>query len=335
MNRKAVRIQYMAALWLLSAVACSRPVLGEVTIRLHARAVVEQRDYTLGEIADVHATTDAQRIFLSRLSLKPIPDDRTQVLLTQDFIAFRLVFAGWPRNQFVFEGPRQLEVRLKEQLPLSDTEVEEAAARTMQQVLGVERDELRVHLRSAFVNSLPPSLRKSTTLTVQVAAPQRDLLGQTTMDVSLWEGGQRMLIRTARFDVLRRHRVAVARLSMPRDAKITSAAFHFENRFLPEPMDEPAEEDLLGMKVLRQVQTGEIIQMKHLKKDRPSADQGIVIRRGDKVQATAINGLLHVRLAGAIAKEDGRIGQFISLTNGDREFSAQVIAAGQVQIRLR
>lgn len=313
----------------------STSVDAQVSIALHDRPVVQQREFTLGDVADVQAPSPAQQLFLSRIALKPIASDAQSVILTRDFLAFRMVFAGWARDQISFAGPEQVEVQLKQPSPLSDQEIEEAATITMQHVLGVDRADVRVHLRTAFVNTLPPSLKRKSGLTVRVAAPQRTMLGQTTMDVSIWEDGQRRLVRAARFDVLRMHRVAVARLSMPRDAKLTAAAFHFENRFLSEPMDEPLEEDIVGMKVQRQLQTGEIIQMKHLKKDRTANNQGVVIRRGDKVQATAINGPLHVRLSGAIAQEDGRMGDFITLTNGDKQFSAQVVAVGRVEVRLR
>ncbi|GAB5440640.1 MAG: hypothetical protein Fues2KO_09890 [Fuerstiella sp.] len=326
----------LSGLVVLSAVVfCPTSVSAQISITLHDRPVVQQREFALGDVADVHAPSQAQQLFLSRIALKPIVSDADSVVITREFLAFRMVFAGWARDQITFAGPERVVVQLRQPLPLSDQEIEEAATRTMQHVLGVDRADVRVHLRTAFVNTLPPSLRKTPGLTVQVAAPQRTLLGQTTMDVSIWEDGQRHLVRTARFDVMRRHRVAVARLSMPRDAKLTPTAFHFENRFLSEPMDEPTEEDILGMKVLRQLQTGEIIQMKHLKKDRPATDRGVVVRRGEKVQATAINGPLHVRLSGAVAQEDGRMGEFITLTNGDKQFSAQVVAAGRVEVRLR
>lgn len=326
----------LSGLVVLSAVVfCPTSVSAQISITLHDRPVVQQREFALGDVADVQAPSQAQQLFLSRIALKPIAADADSVVITRDFLAFRMVFAGWARDQITFAGPERVAVQLKQPSPLSDQEIEEAATTTIQHVLGVDRADVRVHLRTAFVNTLPPSLKRTPGLTVQVAAPQRTSLGQTTMDVSIWEDGQRRLVRTARFDVMRRHRVAVARLSMPRDAKLTPAAFHFENRFLSEPMDEPLEEDIVGMKVQRQLQTGEIIQMKHLKKDRAAKDQGVVVRRGDKVQATAINGPLHVRLSGAIAQEDGRMGDFITLTNGDKQFSAQVVAAGRVEVRLR
>ena len=173
-------------------------------------------------------------------------------------------------------------------------------------------------------------------LRVDVIPPADVKLGQTSLTVTLWDAERQLKSQRVQFQVLRRHRVAVARTSIQRDSALTPAAFHFENRFLAKRVDELSEDELLGMTPRNQLNRDDIIELKLLRKTAPRTLTP-VIRKRDRVQATYSRGGLFLQLQNAEALEDGRIGDVIPLRNpgeNGREFSALVLGPGRVEIRM-
>ncbi len=326
---------------LLVLVACASSYgastcCAEITITLRNNPVVTSRQIKLSDIADVSSSSDVQRRFASQVDLKPIPDGKMTMSLTRSYIQIRLMLAGWSREDISIDGSTLTTVSYEEPAPITDADVEKAAIKTMQQVMGVPEENLKVSLLRSFVDSLTPSIRTQPGLRVDVIPPTDVRLGQISLTVTLWLGERQIKSQRVQFQVLRRHRVAVARTSIQRDSSLTPAAFHFENRFLSRRVDELSEDELLGMTPRSQLSRDEIIEMRSLRKASPKT-RTPVIRKKDRVQATYSRGGLFLQLQNAEALEDGRIGDVIPLKNpgeNGREFSALVLGPGRVEIRM-
>ena len=329
----------VASLFLVLLTAClsgTSTCCAEIRITLRNNPVVTSRQIKLSDVADVSSTSDAQQKFASQIDLKPIPAGKRTLALTRSYVQIRLMLAGWSRDDIFIQGRALTTVSYDPPRPISDTDVENAARKTMLQVMGVPEENLKVSLLRSFVDSLPPSLKTMPGLRVDVIPPADVKLGQTSLTVTLWDAERQLKSQRVQFQVLRRHRVAVARTSIQRDSALTPAAFHFENRFLAKRVDELSEDELLGMTPRNQLNRDDIIELKLLRKTAPRTLTP-VIRKRDRVQATYSRGGLFLQLQNAEALEDGRIGDVIPLRNpgeNGREFSALVLGPGRVEIRM-
>lgn len=325
------------SLWLfLAAALLPSKASGELLIRLERNPAVATRKVRLTDIATIMATSRNAAVLAGRLEIGEIDPQSTSATISQTYLQIRLTLAGWKPNEIRIDGPDEIIVVLNEPAPLTDADVEQAALKTMQEILGVDSDELRVTLSSGVMERLPKNVRTQGGLRVEVTPPVQVKLGTVSLGVRLLDGDNVILSRPATFDVLRRHRVAIARVSMQRESKIGASDIQFENRYLPEAADEPELEDVVGRSVRTGINTGEIISLKNLVRPLPTV-QATVIKRRQRVKVTAIAGALRVTLREAEALEDGKIGDFIKLRNlqSGREIVGRVTRSGHVEQLLR
>ncbi len=315
----------------LPVVACA-----ELIVQLRANPVVDSRQITLADVADISATTNNEAVIAGQIDLADLENSKRSLFLNRSFVRIRLMVAGWDSSELRVSGPEKILVEYEEPEPLADTDIEIAATRTMQQMLGVPEEELRIRLASPFVSALPTQIRERPDLRVEVMPPSSARLGTSSLNVMLWDGGNLLLKRAGRFEVLRRHRVAVTRVSLQRESTIEKSNVQFENRFLATRADEPTEEDIYGQRVRTNLGPGEVLSLRDVV---PPAQQRaeVVVKRRSKVRVTAVSGALRVRLRQAEALEDGHVGDFISLRNLDSKevITARVVAPGQAEIKLR
>lgn len=321
----------MLLVWLF----LSHPAGAQILVRLRPDPVVHQREVRLADVAAIQAPTPQIAAVIGRADVATIGPTETSVVLKKSYARIRLMLAGW-QSSLVVDGPESIIVTYAPPKPLTDIDVEQAAEDMMQNILGAEDGEIRVRLTAPFVQTLPQDVREMSGLRIDVLPPLKAQPGQTSMMVRLWKDETQITVRTARFDVLKRQRVAVTRISLQREKAIGPGDIQFENRFLPVTADEPAEEDVLGMQPRTSLAAGQVLSMRDL--NRPTAGrQEVAVRTRDKVTATVVNGSLRVQLSRAEALQQGHVGDTINVRNIDsgKIFAARVVGAGNVEIRLR
>ncbi|MEQ9408592.1 MAG: flagellar basal body P-ring formation chaperone FlgA [Fuerstiella sp.] len=327
---------FLLTLTALAAGGAAESVRADLQVELHRHPMVTSRSIQLSDIATITGVDRQQVLTAGALDLEQIADGETTVALSRSYIAFRMAIAGISRRSVRMEGPETVVVTLQELPPLNDQDVETAAMKTMQQVLGLSADDLRVRLANPFIEHLPKGIREHRGLRVEVAPPVRITLGIMPLSVRLWEGGNLVESRNTQFEVLRRHRVAVTRVSLERDSTISASDVQFENRFLATTADEPEEKDILGHRVRNNLRPGQLVSLRDIAQP-VALERAVVVKRRDKVQVTALSGSLRIRLRQAEAMDDGRVGDFILLKNleSKRIITGRVVSAGEVEIRLR
>ncbi len=308
----------------------------ELVVQLRDNPIVTSRHVTLADVADVSSTTTSEKTIAEHLDLIELKPTEQATMMNRSYVRIRLQVAGWGSDEIRLSGPEKIFVEYEEPQPIADEDIEVAAMKTIQKVLGIPAEELRVRLVSPFVTALPTGVRNRSDLRVEVLPPTAGRLGQVSLNVMLWEGRNVLARRTGRFEVLRRHRVAVTRVSLQREATISESDIQFENRFLSTKADEPTEEDVYGQRVRISMKPGQILSLRDVVPPAPKRAE-MSVKRGSKVRVIATSGLLKIELRQAEALEDGRIGDYISLRNMESKqvIIGRVVDAGQVAIRLR
>ena len=289
--------------------------------------------------ADLVSSTDTAGPLLNRLraiDVAEIPEDATELTLRKSLLRIRLMLAGLDAGNLQVTGPEVIHVKLVEPVPLADTDVEAAAVKTLAWSLGVNVEDLQVGLNRPFMQTVPPSVRAVPGLRVEVSAPLRPQPGQLSLAVRLWDGNNLVYSRSGRFDVLKRHRVMVSRVSLSRNAIVRPEDVQVEYRYLSKRADEPSENDVYGQRVRTGLNAGDVLSLRDLSRPVPQISE-IVVKSRDKVRVTAVSGALQIHLRNAQAMQSGRVGDVISVRNPDsREtFAGTVTGPGTVQIRLR
>lgn len=315
---------------------CCSSCCAQIILRLPPNVTVHSRNVRMIDIVTPSVADQRAALMLRLADVATIKPDSSEVEIKKSFLRIRLMLAGWSEDRFRIDGPDTVVVRFEEGRVTTDSDVEKAATETMAVVLGARDEDLRVRLSRPFMQSLPSALQTKYGLRVEVSAPVRAEPGTTSLTVRLWDGRNLALTRTGRFDVLKKHRVAVSRVSLQRDVTIDRDDVQFENRFLPAVTDEPQEEDIYGQRVRTPVRAGQILSLRDVSRPLPQ-ERVVVIRSHDKVQVTAISGPLKIRMRQAEALQQGRIGDIISVRNVEsREvITGRVTGPGAVEIRIR
>ena len=154
--------------------------------------------------------------------------------------------------------------------------------------------------------------------------------------MQLWKEDELLLTRPAVFDVRRRHRVAVARVSLSREVPLNESSVQFENRFMTTEVDELEPNQILGRSVRGTLASGSIVQMRDLQTASHS-NADMLVKRGDAVVVTAVARRLRTSMRNVEALEDGRLGDRIRMKNRDsgKEIVGEVLGTGQAIVRLR
>src|SRR5690606_5154547 len=145
-------------------------------------------------------------------------------------------------------------------------------------------------------------IRNTDGLRPEIVPPPRAALGSLPLTVRLWRNDQLVTTRVARFEVLRRFRVAVTRVSLQRDQPVDEKTVQFEQRFLNREVDEPDQQMVLGRKVRSEVKAGTILSLRDLSGPSREPDP-VVIRRRDNVRVVAQSGRIQVVLKTAEAQQ--------------------------------
>jgi len=335
-SRYLIRSLYSVAVLFAGFAAAASVGAAEIGIQLRETAVVHTNQVLLSSIADVECSDPIQKKEMEDVELKLLDLAEPSTSISQRFVNIRLVVAGYPMQELHISGATQTLVIFEPPQKLTDRQVEDAALLVLCQSLNSEPDDLKVLLQSGFAQTLPNNLKEADGLQLKVLPPARRSLGPVTLSVQVWKENELLLTRSAVFDVRRRHRVAVARVSLSREVPVNESSVQFENRFMSTEVDELEPAQVLGRTVRGTVVAGSIVQMRDLQLEtRSSVDR--LIKKGDSIQVLAIARRLRTSLRNVEALEDGRLGERIRMKNRDsgKEIVGEVLGPGQAIVRVK
>ena len=309
----------------------------QIIVRLNRDPVVGRREVRLDDIATITSASPQAAAIIGRLDVATIPSARTGTTLNTSFVRIRLMLAGWRQPELIVQGPEEgVKITYVESPPITDADIERAAQDAMLTMFDTTEDNIRVRLTNVFMSTLTPKLREQAGLRVEVFPPDRAALGPTSMRIRLWKGDNLLATRQARFNVMKRQRVVVTRVSLQRESTIDEADVQFENRFLSAVADEPTEADVYGQSVRSAIGPGKILSMRDLKAPVQKKNE-IVVKARDNVSVTAFGNGWAVTLPQAEALESGRVGETIRIKNLNSEkiITGTIVDAGRVKIDMK
>ncbi len=306
----------------------------DVVVQLYETTTVGSTIVLLKDVAKVTCTDAKEKLRAEMLEVQQLADTNAAVSVSAVSIKSRLIFAGWCLENISVTGANSIELTYLEPRFVTDADVEIEAHRAMCKISGMEEKELTVQLQQGFMQMVPDKMKERDGLRVQVNPPRQGL-GSVIMQVQLWSGKEMLTSRPATFEVRKRHRVAIARVSLSREIALDDRSIQFENRFLSTPADELAPEMILGRNVRGSVAAGSILQLRDLQAT--ASGMKVAIRKGESVQVIARAGSLRTRLRNAEAMQDGGLGESIELRNRETGYriTGKIIAPGQVIVQIR
>jgi flagella basal body P-ring formation protein FlgA len=316
------------------AVACADE-RGRVHIRLHETAPVSTREVLLHDIATITSPISQLSRTIGSIDVASLSPETDQKTVSASYVRIRLILAGWSKDQIDISGPDEVDIRYREAAALTDADIELAALETMKVVLNQTSDDLKVRLTTPVMNTMSQNLQRTKGLRAEVLPPLRTQTGSTSLTVRLWDGAVIVATRSARFDVLRRQRVAVTRVSLQRDDIVGERDVHFETRFLAVDQDEPDEDQVVGQRVRTTLGPGSILSLNDLA-DPPPQARPLVVHKRDKVRVTAVSGNVRVVLEAAEAMDAGRVGDAIRARNlqSGKIISGRISGPGRLEIKM-
>ncbi|MFN8706808.1 MAG: flagellar basal body P-ring formation chaperone FlgA [Planctomyces sp.] len=325
----------IANLFDVSAFAAPR-LNEEIVVQMRTDVTVTTDEIRLKDVAkisfrDKRKAEEAGEMILSAF------DDKTQPMsITASSVRIRLVLQGWSNQQIRMIGPESTEVTFHDPVTLTDVDVESAALNTMQQVMEVPAEDLQIRLVNSFVEELPTYIRTKSGIRAEVLPPLTEGPGQMSLSVRVWSGDELLLTRVARFDILKRFHVAVARRLLRRGEQIDQDDVQFERRFLATRVDEPNEDEVIGRMPRTDIKAGQIVSISDIGGVVASVKPILVARRSN-VRVIAKSGRVQVTLQAAEAMQSGREGDLIQVRNPESKklIVGRVTANGDVEIVLR
>jgi len=317
--------------------ACfSNAIADEIRIQMKEAAAVHGSQVLVGSIATVSCNDPILRDAVENAEVKLLDLTLPSEIVSRRSLTTRLVLAGFLMDDLKISGAAHTVVAFEPRQQLSDTQVEQQALVVLTEFMNVAAEDLHVSLQSGFVQSLPQNLREMNDVTLKVMPPSRRSLGQVTLSIQLRKNDEVCSTRSAVFDVRRRHRVAVAKISLSRDVPLDESSVQFENRFMSTEVDELKPEQVLGRNVRGTVVAGGIVQVRDLQIATRS-DAAVLIKKGSSVQVVAVAHRLRTSIRNVEALEDGRLGERIRLKNRDsgREIVGEVLGPGQAIVRIK
>jgi len=324
----------------LSIVLCFTVLTAAASGAEKRRAIIELKNNPtlttvspcLGDLATIECEDASIRGNIESLEMPAFAQGATTLTITQKQIRTRLLIAGYTLDEFLFRGPTSATATYQELKSVSDADIEDAALKSVAELMGGEIKDFKVLLNSPVIQTLPQDMRDLADPRITVR-PQRAGLGMVPMQIQIWDGKALKRTIPATCEVRKRHHVAVARVSLNGDQPVGIQQVAFEARYLDKQMDELTLDQVVGQTVRSGVQAGSVIQLRDI---RTSSTGGrIVIKKGNIVTATATAGRLRVSLRDAEALQDGAIGDSIRLRNRQtgETIVGEVIGSGRVLVR--
>ena len=306
---------------------------GHVRIHLKPEAVVHSSEVRLQDVATLMGD-DADTAKLGAIEVHLISPESSGDSFDAHKVNIRLILSGLSYDDFTLTGATDCTVTIRPPDRLTDTDVESQALLTIARMMGVDEKDVTVRLQNTFIQSLPPEVRDKDGLKLVVVPPRKGL-GIVQVQIQIWDEDKMLSTRTATLDIRRRHRVAVAKVSLTRDMPLDEYTVQFENRYLPMETDELDVTQVIGQQVRSTVSAGSVIQMRDIQAARKSART--LVARGELVRVHAVAGRLETVFRNAEAMQNGNLGDFIKLKNRDsgQEIVGQVVSPGTVRIRIR
>ena len=306
-----------------------------VTVRLKDGVTLPERSVRLGDIADVRSADARAAAAAEQLEIISIEDVTGPLVVSRKYVRIRLVLDGWALEDIRIDGATECRILMRDPEVVTDAAIELSARSALEKSCGLQGDELTVRLASPVMSMLPERVRQTDGLLVEVLPPAKNPLGTVMLTARFWDDEKLVAGQVARFEVLRRFRVAVTEVSLRRNQVLDKSMFRLEQRYLPAEADELTSEMIVGRRLRGDLKVGSVLSLRDLEDDTTAAPQRL-IRKADRIPVVARGGTVRVSLQAAEALQDGREGDMIAVKNMEsgRVFRGRVTANGGVEVRV-
>jgi len=330
----SVVVRRLAFCFMMCGMASSFASAADLLIELKPAASVTTGLVLLQDVAKLTCPDPASLAKAGAVEIRVLNDAHDSETITAGKVSQGLVIAGFSYEDFVMVGATSTVVSFNEPQLLSDGQVEQAALQAIVDAMGMNEKDLTVRLQNPFVSALKADIRERNGLRVEVIPPKKGV-GMVMMHVQIWHDKELLTTRQTAFDVRKRHRVAIAKISLSRDMPLDDRSVQFENRFLSTEMDELDPAQVMGQQVRGNMVTGSILQMRDLQTTRPGLQP--LVKKGETVRVMARAGKLNITYRNAEAMQNGTLGENIKLRNREsgQDIVGTVAGPGVVKVQIK
>lgn len=287
---------------------------------------------TIGDIATVKGGDLIRRRRISSLDLLESAEAPKARRISKQQVAVRILLAGIPSEQFRVTGAES--VRLRGELrPSFEKTVMDFLRPAVAKRVGVDAADVKLRLS----RPLPPDLAHTVmgTQRLEHFLPARIRAGALNAKVGFYEADR--LVRTAAIplEIEVSRLVEVALHDLEAGHLITAVDVRKERRPFTGRGARRVIGTVVGKRLRRTVTAGSVVSEPDLERT-TLAKRKVVIRSRDVVDVVAKKKSLNVKLNGAIALQQGAVGEAIKVKNpqSGKVLTARVVDVGLVEIRL-
>jgi flagella basal body P-ring formation protein FlgA len=302
-----------------------------VLITLHAVAVAERHEVTIGDVATLDGADDYWRRRIAALDLAEAPRAGKVTSISHQLIAYRIQLAGIDSRHYRIEGARSTTVTSRTYV-VPESDIVEAVRQYVVSRLPWRREDLAIELSQPIRGPVVicgdrDSLRFQVSLP---AGPGR--LGRLRADVAVYSGTAKHADLSLALDVRLYQTVAVASRRIERGQPINEENVYFERRAVDPVAGYLTEsESPVGQRAKRTIMPLHTVTRLDVDAAEPAAP--LLVRQRDIVQLVARTGGLVVTTS-AEALQDGHAGQVIRVRNTDSKavVTGRVVSRNEVQV---
>lgn len=302
-----------------------------VRIELKKSAELKQEVVRLADVSNITGGTLLPRRRIADLDVATLAADEERILSRRQ-IDLRVRLAGFSPDDFSVVGANSVEVHRLASIS-AESQILNFLKPELARRLGIEIDELEVRL----LRPIPKNISALFTDPVQLSHNLRTRLrlGTITTNVSVTPATGATQSFSLALQTMKYREVLVATRPLPKGAMISSEDVKKERRLIDHSTLRNLPPNVIGSQLKRSVPEQAILSKLDL--TRPTTKRkDYVIRSRDIVEIVARRGGLKARVAGAVALQNGSVGESIRVKNpsSGRILNGEVVSPGLVLIRL-
>lgn len=310
---------------------------------LHAdvvRIALQDKRGTIPEvitIADVARVTGGDLVMrrnIAKLDLLRRSDLGKKPAVSKAHVRLRIILSGVYPRDFVVTGAEQVVLQADGAGNVGHdnrllTQLQPALAARLR----VDPSDVQLQL------TRPPSASLSRLLSgesrVEFTLPPVVQAGPLSIRVRIYDGTRLLKTDAISLELRVAMQVQVARRRIASGSSILAEDVRSQRRFVTGAIARNAVVDVVGQTLQRGVQVGDVITAQDLRRTQAMRPE-IVIRSRDVVEVIARRERLQIKISGAVALQQGAVGDSIRVRNPDTKkvFTARVVNPGTVEIRL-
>jgi flagella basal body P-ring formation protein FlgA len=308
--------------------------IGQDVVHVSVKGVVQSSMgiLRLADIAHISGGDLIMRRKIAELDILELDDAQASRTLSKQQIEVRILLAGIAARQFHVSGPETVIVR-PDAGGSAEQRVLDFLRPGIARGLGVDEDDLQLSLARPLPANADQLFSENSRLEHFLRPTLRS--GQLNVKLAAYEGDR--LVRTTSVSVAAEvaHHVFVANRDLESGTVISVDDVVKKRRMLSGQDARYVATDVVGKSTRKRIATGDEVTLHDLTSPRP-AKREIVIRSRDVVELIARMKSLQVKVNGAVALQQGAVGDVIRVKNpsSGKVLTAEVIDAGTVEIRL-